>query len=141
MSDQIPPQEPVTFVPPPPPVEDREEDQPKRRGDSSRGWIGGAVLILLGAYFLLQNFGIAQIDNWWALFILIPAIGSFATAWSSYQRNGGRMNSSVRGSLVGGLILTLVTATFLFNLDWALVVPGFLIIIGLSLLVSNFVRS
>jgi hypothetical protein len=42
----------------------------------SGNWIGGAVLIGLGIIFLLQNFMNISLANWWALFIMIPAIGA-----------------------------------------------------------------
>mgnify|MGYP001316381740 CR=1 FL=1 len=50
-----------------------------RRG----GWIGGAILIFIGTVFLLKNFGFPFPENWWAVFILIPAVAAFAGAGST----------------------------------------------------------
>jgi hypothetical protein len=98
------------------------------------GWIVGAILILIGLVFLVQNFTAGfQLQNWWALFILIPALGSLGSAWRIY-RSQGRLSHAVRGPLVGGLILLLVTAIFLFNLDWGKVWPAFLIVAGAGML-------
>ena len=59
-----------------------------RSGERS-GWILGLVLIAVGGVFLLQNSGFpVLVGNWWALFILIPAIGAFAAAWTLYQQTG-----------------------------------------------------
>jgi hypothetical protein len=99
------------------------------------GWIGGAVLIVLGVLFLLRNFDLFDLDNWWALFILIPAVGAFATAWRTYQRSG-RWSSAARGQVIGGLVFTLVALAFLFNLDFGSIWPLFLILGGVSLLVN-----
>ena len=99
-------------------------------------WVGGAVLILLGAVFLLQNFDLIRLHNWWALFILIPALANFATAYHLYRRDG-RLTGAVTGALTGGLILTLVAGVFLFSIDWGMVWPVFLILIGLGLLFST----
>lgn len=118
-----------------------EPVEPVEQARSRSPWVAGLILIVLGIIFLLQNFGLQTINNWWALFILIPAIGSFASAWRMYQSNGGQMTGQVRGSLVGGLILTLVTAAFLFSLDWKMIWPFFLIIIGIAALAGGFLRQ
>ena len=105
----------------------------------SGSWIGGAVLIALGIIFLLQNAGldIPFLRNWWALFILFPAVGSLTRAWQAYQRNGQRFTGPVSGSLTGGLALVLVAATFLFGLSWSLIWPIFLILAGLGALIKG----
>ncbi len=103
---------------------------------SSGGWIIGVILVILGLVFLVQSFTTGfTLQNWWALFILIPALGSLGSAWNIY-RSQGRFSQAVRGPLVGGLILLLVTAIFVFNLDWGKVWPAFLIIAGAGMLFS-----
>ena len=49
-------------------------------------WLGGAILVVLGLIFLAQNLGIATLNNWWAIFILIPAVGAFTAAWRQIKR-------------------------------------------------------
>ncbi len=100
--------------------------------------IPGIVLIVIGGIFLLSNLTGLSINNWWALFILIPAFSNFQNAWRSYQRHG-RLSRGARGSITGGLILTLVAATFLFDfLTWGVVWPLFLVILGLSALLGGW---
>jgi hypothetical protein len=61
----------------------------ERRSEQRAGWIFGLVLIVVGSVFLLQNWGLpVLIGNWWALFILIPAIGAFTAAWTVYRQDG-----------------------------------------------------
>jgi cation transport ATPase len=115
--------------------EARREERRARRG-SSGAWVGGVILIVLGVIFLLQNVGGFYLNNWWALFILIPAFGSFADAWNRY-REAGRLNRRVRGALISGGVLLLVTATFLFNWNWGLVLPVLLIIWGVTILLNS----
>jgi hypothetical protein len=107
-----------------------------RNMDRPSGFILGGILILIGAILLARN--VTGWDfgnwNWWALFILLPAVGSLANAWRMYQAEG-RVTAAMRGPLVGGLILLLVTTILLFDLDWGTVWPVFLIIIGLGALV------
>jgi phosphatidylserine synthase len=108
------------------------------RHHGSGAWIGGAILILLGLVFLLQNTGIFFLNNWWALFILIPAFGSFASAYEMYQSNGHRYTHSVRWTFIAGVFFTLLAASFMFNVAAGLFLPLVLIMVGIALLV-NFV--
>lgn len=120
----------------------RERREARRAGSySSGGWIGGAVLILIGLVFLLRNTTAFDLENWWALFILIPAFGAFASAWNSYQNSGGRFTAAVRAPLIGGFIMLLVSMTFLFGLDFGLIWPAFLILGGIALLLNAFAGS
>lgn len=100
------------------------------------GWVPGLILIGLGAFFLLNNFTDFELQNWWALFILIPAFGSFGNFWRIY-RNQGRINSDARGSLIGSMILFFIAAIFLFGWDWGVVWPVFLVIGGIGALLSG----
>lgn len=96
-----------------------------------KSWFGGAVLILIGAVFLLRNVTGIWFDDWWALFIAIPGVVALASAWSLYQRNGNRLDGPVLGAALAGVFPLLVAAIFLFDLDWGRVWPLFLIAAGL----------
>lgn len=98
-------------------------------------WVGGGILILLGVIFLLQNFGVVYAFNWWALFILIPAIGAFGAAWNTYTRTG-HFGAAARGSFIGGIVLTMIAAAFLFDLNLELVFPVILILAGFGILLN-----
>ena len=94
------------------------------------------ILIGIGAFFLLNNFTDFQLNNWWALFILIPAFGSLGNFMRAYRKDG-RLSGEARGSLIGSMILFFVTSIFLFELDWGTVWPVFLIIGGVGALLSG----
>ena len=113
-------------------------DQPRTvtHSGSNQNWIVGVVLIAAGTIFLLANTTGFYLQNWWALFILIPAISNLGQAWKSYQKNG-RLNRGGRHAFTWGLILSMISATFLFNIDWDYVWPFFLIIGGLGMLLGN----
>lgn len=104
---------------------------------SSTSWIGGLIIIAIGVILLAQNLipGF-YLHNWWALFILIPAIGSLAGAFSQY-RAAGRVTPAVRGSLTGGLLLSFVAAIFLFDWSWGKLWPVFIIFAGLAILFNT----
>lgn len=135
MAENLPPGA-ETYTPPPQP------EEPKHRSGGGEGWIAGVVLLVIGLIFLLRNLGfnVVPFQNWWALFILIPAVGSFATAYRMYQANGHRMTDGVRGPFIGGLILSMVAAVFLLGLSWAVIWPVFLIIAGVGALISALAR-
>jgi hypothetical protein len=113
----------------------RREARWQRRAGRSFGWIGGAILILLGVVLLLQNLGVPFLANWWALFILIPAFWAFVAAWDSYQDHG-RLTRGGAGALAGGILLTILALIFLINLNLGLFWPVLLIVGGLVLLVT-----
>ena len=113
----------------------RREARWQRHAGRQYGWIGGAILILLGVAILLENMGIAFLTNWWALLILIPALVAFVAAWDIYQDNN-RLTRGAVASLTVGILLTMLAFVFLLNLDVGLFWPVLLIAGGLALLVS-----
>jgi peptidoglycan/LPS O-acetylase OafA/YrhL len=108
----------------------RREARWQRRGHF--GWFGGAILILLGVVFLLQNLGIPFLENWWALFILIPAFGAYVAAWESYE-DKGQLTRGGAWSLTVGILLTILSLFFLLNLSLGPFWPVLLIVAGIAL--------
>jgi hypothetical protein len=98
----------------------------------------GILLIFLGGLFLLQQFTSFDLHNWWALFILLPAFGSFSSAWFIFSRTG-RFNEGVRSSIGGGLIILTVAVIFLLGLDWSAWWPLMLLVPGFVLFIDGFV--
>jgi len=138
MNDQTPINEPFDRR------EARREQREARLADPSRGggWIAGVILILLGGAFLLRNTGLFNIPfvNWWALFILIPAIGSLDSAVRIYHHAGNQLTPAARGSMMVGLVLTFVTIMFLFNISWAFFGPVLIILVGIGIIVNATLR-
>jgi drug/metabolite transporter (DMT)-like permease len=123
------------------PVE--EEDLLKESDDRRRpngSWVGALILIFLGIIFLLKELGLPLLENWWALFFAIPAVASFGSAWNHYQRRDKQVTSGVMGSLIGGIVLTFLMFIFLFRLEWSYMWPVFLIVIGVLVFISSFLR-
>lgn len=108
----------------------------RRAARAGGGWIGGALLLFIGLLLLGRNLNFMTFDNWWALFIMLPALGSFSTAWGMYQAAGGRFTMRARSAMIVGLVLTAVTIMFLFNLNWTILGPVLLILAGIGLLVN-----
>jgi hypothetical protein len=117
---------------------EHEQRRAERRAYRWGGpWLGGAILIALGLIFLAQNMGIFVFQNWWALFILIPAIASLGMAWNIYRANDSQWTGAARGPLITGLILLVIAGTVLFGFSWGLIVPLLLIIAGVVVLLTG----
>ncbi len=119
----------------------RQQEREERRADKDNNapWIVGAVLIVVGIVLLLQNFGFTALTNWWALFILIPGVGSFGTAWAIYRNQGGQFTTAMLGPILIGLILIGVSFAFLFEVtvNWNLLFPIILILVGIGALLGS----
>jgi hypothetical protein len=83
--------------------------------------------------FLLQTMGITFLTNWWALFILIPALWAYFAAWNMYRENG-RLTRGGAAPLTIGILLTILSFIFLFNLAIGVFWPVLLIVGGLVLM-------
>lgn len=104
----------------------------KSRSDSLSWGIG---LIGVGVLFLLDNLGLASVatHNWWAIFILAPGINKLVDGVQAFK-NSGRFNYRVRQHWLWGFTLITIALIFLFNLDFSLFFPIFLILFGISML-------
>jgi hypothetical protein len=141
MNDQFPTNEPFDRLGA---RRQRREARRAALGTPSRGstWVAGLIMILLGVAFLLRTTGnfIFPLNNWWALFILIPAIGAFDSASRLYRDADNQITGPALGSLLVGLVLTLVMASFLFNLNWNFFGPILLILTGIGILAVAMIR-
>ncbi len=118
----------------------RQERREARYSSRGGAWVGGAILILLGVVFLLQNTGTLIFGNWWALFILLPAVGAFSAAWRSYDRDGGQISGATLGSLIAGLVFTGLTVVLFFGFDLTFIGPAALILIGVGVLAAALMK-
>lgn len=115
------------------------ETRRQHRHSDAPPWVFGGVLIAIGVYLLLSNITGWGTGNWWALFILIPAIGSLANAWRLYEASG-RVTEAVIGATIGGVVLLFVFAMLFFGFNWGLFWPALLILAGIGALVGVFAR-
>lgn len=111
------------------------EPPPAPRRKASIPW-AGIILVILGIVFLLRQFNVYVLSNWWALFILAAALGTLSSSWTAWRKNG-RFDSSARSALGGGLVILTLALMFLFDLRWAIYWPLMLIAFGLSIFLSS----
>jgi O-antigen/teichoic acid export membrane protein len=105
--------------------------------------VAGMLLILLGVVYLLQNavnFSV-PVQNWEALFILIPVFMLFDRAFKRYRNAGNRMTSVVWGAGFFGIILLVLTGIILFELDTDIWGPIIIILAGIGILVGAMIKT
>jgi len=95
----------------------------ERRGAA----ILGAILILVGAAFLVSNATGFELDAAWPLFVIVPGLVLLGASFAVGGEGGGGM--AIAGSIVTtvGLILAVQEATGLYATwayAWALVAPA-----------------
>ena len=109
-------------------IAERREDRKSGGG----GLFFGLVMIVIGAGYMLHNAGyLPAIDNWWSLFMLLPAVGLLSAAIDAYRRHG-EWGTDVTLLLIGSLIFVGFTTIFLFELNFSWFLP--LVLIGGGLL-------
>jgi hypothetical protein len=108
----------------------------RERSERREPWLIGIILILIGGIFLLQNLTGFYIKNWWALFIMIPALESFSRFWQAIQNNTGQFPPSARKALIGGIVLTSIAAILFLDLNWFIFGPILLILAGAAILIN-----
>lgn len=98
--------------------------------------VWGLLLILIGIGYAGGNLGFWDFNiffrGWWTLFILIPCVINLI----QYGPNGG----NVAGLCVGIALLLAAQGILAFSLIRKLLVPAILILIGLTILLSNTKR-
>jgi hypothetical protein len=97
----------------------------------------GLLLIGLGALLLLGA-ALFQNDNWWAIFIFLPAASMLGLAWLGQALSRGAFNLWVRLNLSLGLIVLAVALIFALDLDWGLAWTLMLIVPGLAIFLNGF---
>lgn len=97
----------------------------------------GLVFVALGVIVGINTLGIADIniffDGWWTLIIIIPSCIDFI--------KGRDKTGSLIGIIVGVLLLLGCQDIIDFELIWKLLVPIILVIIGLSLIFKDSLKS
>ena len=122
---------------------ERDERRAHRHDMMGHGWnglpIGGIVIIAIGVIFLLGNFGFHLPPHWWAVLLLIPAVGLLVTAIRFY-RVDATMNGRAMGPAIGGVLLLAMALAIFFGLNWGLFWPIVLIAVGASIIAKRGMR-
>ena len=99
----------------------------------------GVVLVVIGVIWGLNRTGVTDIniffDGWWTLFIIVPSAISLVN-----PKNNGKVSSAI--CLMIGIFLLLGSLdVFDFDILWEILLPAIVVIIGLSLIFGNRVKT
>jgi len=115
---------------------ERDAWRARRHEMMGHGWggfpLGGIVIIAVGVIFLLGNFGFHLPPHWWAVLLLIPAVGLLVTAIRFYRVDNS-FNGRAMGPAIGGVILLAMALAIFFGLNWGLFWPIVLIAVGAAI--------
>lgn len=105
----------------------------------SSGWVFGLVIVFIGALLLARNLGINltifEYDNWWAIFILLAALGPLSRALRLLVQGGWSMN--VANALVSTGAIVMLGLILLWDLSIWVWWPVFLIVGGLYMITDR----
>ena len=118
--------------------EETEESKEERKRENS--WMMGISIVLVGATFLLEQAGILHLTNWWAIFLVVPAVSSFINVFRRFRQEG-RVTHKVTAPIISGLASLVLAFFFLFDLDIGKLWPVFVILAGISILLSYLFRN
>lgn len=100
-------------------------------------YLWGIFFVLLGVIIGLNSLGITNVNiffkGWWTLFIIVPClIGLF----DDEDKTGNLI-----GLLIGVVLLLGANSVISFELVGKLIIPAILVIIGLSILFKETIKS
>ncbi len=105
----------------------------------SLNWPLGLAVVVIGGVLLARNLGyelfFLKVDNWWAFFILLAAIGPLQEAISIFRKEG--FTVSVANALVSAGAIIFVALIFLLDLKFFTWWPVFVIFGGLYLMTNR----
>lgn len=101
--------------------------------------VWGFVLVILGVVWGLNATGVANIniffDGWWTLFIIIPCFIGLID-----PKNSDKSGNAI--GLLVGIVLLLASRDYIsFDLVWKLLLPIVVVVIGLSMIFENTIKS
>ncbi len=112
-------------------IESEEEGDRKPRRDGK--WALGLLLIVLGIIFLLNSSDVLPELNWPALFLSVPVLVLFASAYQRFRQSGSALERDVRAPFILGVVLLLFMGMLLMQWDWSdISLPAFLIFAGFA---------
>ena len=113
----------------------KAEETEQVKEDNGR-LVFAVVMILVGLALSVGILTGYTIDNWWALFMLIPVGTMSMEMWQDYRVNG-RLSKKTSGLIIPITILSVIVGIFLFNLSWSIIWPVSFIAVGLSILLGG----
>ena len=123
------------------PSNEKGSDSPAYGRKNENRWIIGFSLLLVGAIFLFLNLTGWRFEKWWLLLLIIPCTASFVTALRTYRRRSQSKLGPILRPLALGLMFLEVMLLYLIGFEWQLFLAGFVILLGIVLLVGLLIKD
>ena len=95
------------------------------------------VFIIVGIVLIASNVSGFEFENWWVLFMFIPAAMFIKNIYDDYQMNG-RITARSTGAIIATLAVLATAATFLFEaITWGMIWPIGLIFAGIAIFLGS----
>jgi hypothetical protein len=123
-----------------PEIKQKDEKSIDKPGRSA--WFVGAVLIIVGLAFIVENLNLPYFKegNWWAIFLLIPIIAILDDIYRIYTTSSEGKAGAIASKAVGLFILGVIMIIFLFGLNLGIYWPVLLIAAGVVFLAAALIK-
>lgn len=119
-------------------MEENSEMNKGNKNQSSNLWLG-LIFVFGGIALIINQLNLLPFElNWWALFIMLPAAGMLNGAYHRFRANDSQFTTDVGITALIGLFLVGLSFSLLvgasWNLNWSLLWPAIIILIGLGMI-------
>ena len=123
-----------------PEIKPKDEKSVEKQGRSA--WFIGAVLIIVGLAFIVENLNLPYFKegNWWAIFLLIPIVSILDDIYRIYTTSSEGKTGAIVSKAVGLFILGTIMIIFLFGLNLGIYWPVLLIAAGVVFLAAALIK-
>ena len=119
-------------------MEESHDSNRDSKNQSPNLWLG-LIFVFGGIALILNQLNLLPFElNWWALFIMLPATGFLSGAYNRFRSHGNLFSMDVAFSALIGLFMTALSFSLLvgaaWNINWNLLWPLILVLIGLGMI-------
>jgi len=117
-------------------MEENLENKENKK-QSSNLWLG-LIFVFGGIALIINQLNLLPFElNWWALFIMLPAAGMLNGAYNRFRANDNLFTTDIGITALIGLFMVGLSLSLLvgasWNINWGLLWPAIIIVIGLSM--------
>ena len=126
-------------------MEETHETNKDNKNQSPNLWLG-LIFVFGGIALILNQLNLLPFElNWWALFIMMPAAGMLNGAYNRFRSHGNAFSMDVAFTALIGFFLVALSISLLvgaaWNINWSLLWPAIIILIGLGMIFGRSQRE
>ena len=126
-------------------MEETHETNKDSKNQSPNIWLG-LIFVFGGIALILNQLNLLPFElNWWALFIMLPAASMLRGAYNRFRANDSQFSTDVGITALIGLFMVGLSFSLLvgaaWNINWSLLWPAIIILIGLGMIFGRSQRE